>query len=132
MEQLVDVVVSALKESPSLALWVLAILYGFKVVVVGSIFGVVRLFINKCYAAYITPKHTLTVIDVEARLRSMVINDCHEGLIAQIERIKNSRRTGLGNSNSYIHASDVYWLKEAIDNKLELDEKSKKPSMTKV
>ena len=84
MEEVITAVMKALAESPQLALWALAIIYLFKVVVVGSVYGTVRFAIDRMHSMYTTPKHTLQVVDVEAKLRSMVIGDV-DGLIAQIE-----------------------------------------------
>lgn len=109
MEQLVDAILNVVKATPSIAVWVLVIIYGFKVAVVGSIFGVIRLGILKLHNYMVTPKHELKVMQVEARFKSVALNDIvFEDLMAQILRI---RRTEL----KYIHEGDVQWLRKAID-----------------
>lgn len=106
MEQLADSLIAVLKDSPDLAIWVLAIIYGFKVVVVGSVYGTIKHVVNKLHDVLVNPKRKVVQVDVDAKLRSMTIDSCYEDLIAQIERLSSGR---------YIHSSDVRWLRAAID-----------------
>lgn len=136
MEEVLTAVMKALAESPQLALWALAIIYLFKVVVVGSIYGTVRFAIDRVHSMYTTPKHTLTVIDIEAKLRAMTIGD-PDGLIAQLERLANRNKvtntTGSGAGilrRAYIHDSDVRWLRQAIDDRLDKDQKNKESNLS--
>jgi hypothetical protein len=111
MEQLADAIIKALGESPQIALWVLAIIYGFKVVVVGSIFGVIKFTVEKLHNYATTPKHTLSRVDIEPILRGHVISGQLDALIAQITRIKYFG----GGMDGYVHDKDVEWLRKAID-----------------
>lgn len=106
MEQLAESAIAVIKDSPSLAIWVLAIIYGFKVVVVGSIYGTIKHVVNKLHDALVNPKRKQVEIDVEAQLRGVTIENCHEQLVDEIKRIREG---------PYIHGSDVRWLREAID-----------------
>lgn len=118
MEQILDAIVKAVSESPSLALWVLVIIYGYKVVVIGSGYAVIRFVVERIYLAWITPKHTLQKIDIEARLQSLVIRDCSDDLIAQIYRLRGK---GVSIDTQYLHAQSVEWLRQAIDDKIAKD-----------
>lgn len=115
MEEL-KMLVDMVAKLPAMALWVLVGFWAYKVIVVGSVYGVIRLAINKLHSA-------LTKQDVQVRL--MLDGECisgtKEGLMAQLGRIK-TRKEGAWCS-SYIHQSDVDWLREAISEKLERDGK---------
>lgn len=117
MEEVLTAVMNALAASPQLALWALVVVYAYKVAILGSVYGVIRFLAERLHSAYTTPKHTLQVVDLEAKLRSMTIQSCHEDLIAQIERLKGMS-THQAAFASYIHSSDVHWLRAAIDEKL--------------
>ena len=106
MEQLADSLIAVLKDSPSLAIWVLAIIYGFKVVVVGSVYGTIKHVVNKLHDVLVNPKRKLVEVDVEASLRGVTIDHCLDALITEVNRIRRG---------PYIHSDDVRWLREAID-----------------
>ena len=124
MEEILTPVINALSETPSLAVWALVVVYAYKAIVVGSIYGVIRFCVTQLRVVMTTPKHTLEKVEIEAKLRSLTIPDCHEDLIAQIDRLAGVHvRTAVDKSylNKYIHKADVRWLREAIDAKLEKD-----------
>lgn len=77
MEQLAESAIAVIKDSPSLAIWVLAIIYGFKVVVVGSIYGTIKHVVNKLHDVLVNPKRKQVEIDVEAQLRGVTIESRH-------------------------------------------------------
>jgi hypothetical protein len=124
MEEILTPVINALSATPSLAVWALVVVYAYKAIVVGSIYGVIRFCVTQLRVVMTTPKHTLEKVEIEAKLRSLTIPGCHEDLIAQIDRLSGVH-TGVSTDkaymNKYIHAQDVRWLREAIDAKLEKD-----------
>lgn len=87
---------------PSLAVWVLVGYLAYKVVVVGSIYGVIRLLIVKLHDWLTAPQTykcgTATMNESTA-----------EALSIQVARICGG---------SYCHMSDVQKLREALDAKL--------------
>ncbi len=115
MEEL-KLLIDMVANLPSMALWVLAGFWAYKVVVIGSVYGVIRLGINKLHSWLTTPKHILQKINIEAQINAVSIttDGTHLALMAQIERMRGLT-TGLG---SYIHSSDVDWLRLAIDEKV--------------
>lgn len=126
MEEILTPVINALSETPSLAIWALVVVYAYKAIVVGSIYGVIRFCVTQLRVVMTTPKHTLEKIEIEAKLRSLTIPDCYEDLIAQVDRlagvhVTGGRTTDKAYLNKYIHKADVRWLREAIDAKLEKD-----------
>ena len=119
MEEL-KLLVSMVAELPSMALWVIAFFFGYKVVIVGSIYGVIRFVAEKIHNVLITRK-TLPAIEQEIRLNDRLHGICITSddtlnlLLLQIQRLrgKNTRLT----NNSYIHTCSVDWLREAITEK---------------
>lgn len=86
---------------PTLAVWVLAGYLAYKVAVVGSVYGVIRLLIVKVHDWKTQPK--------EMKIGSKSINEATaEALNAQIARL----------GSVYIHMSDVMILRDALDEKL--------------
>lgn len=86
---------------PTMAVWVLVGFFAYKVVVIGSVYGVIRLLITKTHDWLTKPK--VVVYD----LKGICINEAVSlSLSAQIGRIPKG---------SYLHASDVVDLAEAID-----------------
>ena len=106
-----ELLVKMVGNLPQMALWVIAAFWGYKVVVVGSIYGVIRLAINKAHAAICGPRNR----EIRPMLDGMSIGIALEPLLEQIKRIRGVSATTKG--SSYIHSSDVAWLREAIDEK---------------
>lgn len=108
MEEL-KLLVQMVADLPSMALWVIAFFFIYKVAVVGSIYGVIRFFIEKTHSWLTTPKDK--TVNLRLMLDGISIDGSTEALIAQLHRLHSKH--GL----SYIHGSHVQWLKEAIDAK---------------
>jgi hypothetical protein len=89
---------------PSLAIWVLAAYLAYKVAVVGSIYGVIRLLIIKGHDLLTKPKTVALKIGAKP-----IDESTAEALNAQIARVC---------SGSYYHMSDIQKLREALDAKL--------------
>lgn len=86
---------------PTMAVWVLVGFFAYKVAVIGSVYGVIRLLITKTHDWLTKPK--VVVYD----LKGICINEAVSlSLSAQIGRLPK---------NNYLHASDVVDLAEAID-----------------
>lgn len=119
MEEL-KLLVSMVAELPSMALWVIAFFFGYKVVIVGSVYGVIRFVVEKIHNVLITRK-TLPAIEQEIRLNDRLHGICISSddtlnmLLLQLQRIRGKNT---GNLNSeYIHKCSVDWLREAITEK---------------
>ena len=121
MEILIEII-HALRDLSGPALWVgmtaIVLLFGYKIAIVGSIYGVVRFACTKLAEVTMQPQHEKRVIDVSAELNGVTISDCHEALISEVKRIRNK---GIASGSRYIHMSDVDWLRQAIDEKIERD-----------
>lgn len=118
MEEL-KLLIEMVSHLPAMAMWVLVGFFAYKVVIIGSIYGVIRLAIVKAHSWLTTPKSSLKVEDVElrARIDAFVIttDGSHDALVAQIHRV---RGRGLSIKSDYIHRQSVEWLREAIDEKI--------------
>ena len=104
---------------PTLAIWVLVGFWCYKVVCVGSIYGIIRLAINKLHSWKTSPR------DYKIKTRVADEETLHQ-LEIEIARI--------GGKYQRIWESDVLWLREAINDKVakEQQEKDKDHSLTRV
>ena len=91
---------------PALAVWVLVGYLAYKIVVIGSIYGLVRFAIDKLYnwLTHDGPRR----FDPDKYVS--LINGAQPKLIAQLHRIKKG--------SLYIHESDVLWLEKVLDEAL--------------
>jgi hypothetical protein len=105
--------IGMLEKLPSLALWVIAAFWAYKVIFIGSIYGLIRFAIDKGHSWAVNPKRRLIEIDVV--LDGEVMPESKLALISELRRLKSP---GL----SFIHGSDVDRLRAAID-KLVADRK---------
>lgn len=118
MEEL-KLLIGMVADLPSMALWVLIGFLLYKLAVIGSIYGVIKLFIDKTHDWLITRKTQPTQVR-EIQLQdvfngiTITSDDTMKKLLVQIRRLagKNVR---LG--SDYIHSCSVQWLREAIDEK---------------
>lgn len=115
MEEL-RMIVEMIAKLPQAALWVLIGFWAYKVIVVGSIYGVIRFAIEKAHSWLTTPKYEL--VKVRPMLDRITITGDQEYLISQIKRIVKQE-----SGYQYIHQSDINWLKAAIDEKMEREGK---------
>ena len=121
MEEL-KLLVEMVRDLPQMALWVIAFFFVYKVAVIGSIYGVIRLAIVKWHSWKTTPKHALETKEIRPMLDGMCIRGELNSLIGQLHRL---RGRGIGISSEYIHRQSVDWLREAIDDRIAKDEEAK-------
>ncbi len=96
MEDVIDSVMKLVVSSPSIAIWVLAIIYGFKVVVVGSIYGTIRFVVAKIHDAWVAPK----IVAYRFPGKSRVINEQTKQDVDDLIMLLSTR-------GEYIHSCDV-------------------------
>lgn len=113
MEEL-KLIVEMIAKLPQTALWVLIGFWAYKVIVIGSVYGLIRFAIDKLHSWLTKPKHEMVTHDVRMMLDGEAVSGAKEALVVQLQRIK--RRTG-----QYVHGSDVDWLRQAIDDKIAKD-----------
>lgn len=99
------ILIDLVRELPALALWVLVGFYAYKVVVIGSIYGVIRFSIEKLHDWKTRPPAPQIV---QFRIGGAVISeDVAAGLQAQLAR--------LASRSGYFHAEGIAKLRKAID-----------------
>ena len=100
MEEL-KLLISMVNDLPTLATWVLVGYLIYKITIIGSIYGVIRLLIVKLHDVLITRKAVVKPGEIPC-----IDDTVHAALIAQINRLKTTR---------YTHRGDVQKLAAAID-----------------
>lgn len=115
----IKILVDMVANLPQLALWVLVAFFCYKVICIGTIYGVIRLAIMKTHNWLVTPERK--IIQLEDRLKNDVIR-CADELLLEISRLKGiSSQNGRVLTNEFINGKDVLWLHDAIDEKLARD-----------
>ena len=115
MEEL-KLLVESIAGLPDLAIWVVAMYFFFKLAIVGSIFGVARLFINKVHNIYFT-KHNKPeppiIEKTDIHFGQYVISNYHKNIKEEIERLL---KLMICKDYTYIHKDDISDLRKFIDN----------------
>lgn len=129
--ELIREVLEVVKDLPDLAIWVLIGILFYKVVIVGSIFGIIKMAIEKSYNVFElkrddTIEHDKAVLksaylqqleEQEKKYRHEYTLDhefiCHDGTY---EDFKSFLRLVKGES-MYIHKNDVDFLRQAYKEK---------------
>lgn len=100
MEEL-KLLISMVNDLPALATWVLVGYLIYKITIIGSIYGVIRLLIVKIHDVLKVRKSVVKPDEILC-----IDETVHAALIMQINRLKTT---------IFIHASDVQELAKAID-----------------
>lgn len=100
---------------PAMALWVLVGFFAYKVVVVGSIYGVIRFVTARLFDWLQAKKVEIEHKEIRPMLDGMCVRAQTDRLIAQICRLKGK---GVRIETDYIHNESVEWLRSAIDMKI--------------
>jgi hypothetical protein len=107
---------------PAMALWVLVGFFAYKVVIVGSIYGVIRFVAGRLFDWLQQQKaREVEYKEIRPMLDGMCIKTETDRLIAQLNRVRGK---GVGIKSDYIHAQSVEWLRDAIDKKIESEASS--------
>lgn len=114
MMEEIKALVEMIAKLPQLAIWVLVAFWAYKVVVIGSIYGVIRFVVDKVHNWAMMPKQ----FNVRPMLDRMTISGEAEEFVRQVKRVAG-KRTGI--NSTFVHGCSVEWLREAIDEKEERD-----------
>jgi succinate dehydrogenase hydrophobic anchor subunit len=106
--EVMDAVLTLIKSAPHLAIWVLLILYGFKLFVVGSIYATIRYVIDRIATSIERWRQTPTTTTTSLVLsRHGAIGDqvvlMETSTQQLVDFLKSLRRNGL----NYVHPSDL-------------------------
>ena len=125
MEEL-KLLVESIAGLPDLAIWVVAMYFFFKLAIVGSIFGIARLFINKVHNIYFTKYNkppTPIIEKTDIHFGQYVISNYHKNIKEEIERLL---KLMVKKDFEFIHNDDMQDLSKFIDNYAEyMREKTK-------
>lgn len=105
MEEL-KLLIEMVADLPQMALWVLVGFFIYKVVIVGSIYGVLRLLIERAHSWLTTPRERL--VQHKNMIGDITCLVDPEDVIRQLQRVSTT---------TMMHQSDLRWLREAIDAK---------------
>lgn len=125
MEEL-KLLVDVVAHLPQMALWVIAAFFAYKVICIGSVYGVIRLLIEKTHSWLTQPKHES--VDVRMLIDGKCISGTKEGLLAQLDRVRMRPSPTQSYKGAYLHSDDVEWLRDAITAKLEETVARKEPA----
>ena len=100
---------------PSLAVWVLVGYLCYQISIIGSIYGLARLAIDRLYKWKTIPRERN--IDVRLLIDGLCITGTQDKLIRQLDRVRMRSVAPM----SYVFGSDIDWLEKAIDDKIEKD-----------
>ena len=117
MIEIIKEIGGVLKDLPDLAIWILAGILFYKVFIVGSIFGIVKLAINKTHGVLTKPKEVI----YKYKYGQHFINDrVHEEMLLLISAVrKNREQRTKSTSVEYIHSSDIAHLRELLNHDTE-------------
>lgn len=114
MEELLNAVTHALAESPDIAVWVLAIIYLYKTVIVGSVYSVIRFTVDKAHHAWVSPRTTR--VDHTATLGELYCGSAADRLEALLrELIANRNADSPGWNFTHVHGTDIDYLRKLVE-----------------
>ncbi len=119
MEEL-QLLIGMVADLPTMAIWVLLFFFIYKVVIIGSIYSTIKLGISKLHSWAITPKEKL--VNMKHDFDGILITGEYHKFKKQLERLRGIRSSSI---YDYIHATDIKWLQEAIDEKLNKEKEEK-------
>ena len=112
--------VELVKTLPHLALWVAIGFWAYKVIIIGSIYGVIRFCADRAYKAYIArlEQKKYSITEVKDWKGVGVIGDCEKDMATQLKRLRyrwNSTDNTREETSSYIHQNGVMVLEDALN-----------------
>lgn len=118
MEEL-KMLVEMVAHLPAMAMWVLVGFFAYKVVVIGSVYGVIR-FVTAQLFGWLTLRNSgaIGASDVRKLMDEFCVRGAVEPLMTQLKRL---RGVNVAFDSKYIHESSVNWLRQAIEEKMERD-----------
>jgi hypothetical protein len=114
MNELLTMIIELVKAVPEMAIWVLVIIYGYKIAIAGTVYGCIKFAIKticKCVTERGETEDITYLID-------NITCYSKRSLMIQLQRLADMR-----SSTGCIHDTDVDWLRHAINEKLEREKK---------
>jgi len=113
LKELVQVVNSL----PQLALWVAIGFWAYKVIIIGSVYGVIRLAIQKAHS--VLTKEKVVVTQVRFKDLTIINEDALKALLVRVINRPGKSYPDAG----WFYSSDHEWLLAAVDEKIEREAK---------
>ncbi len=131
--------VGLIKELPGMALWILGGFLFYKLFIIGSVYGVIRLAITRTHDWLLKPKEPQVKIEAVTINEKFITTDgTHKYFLDVLDKarrfrykLKKGYKTGkigkiedlLSDSYmlNYLHKNDVEWIEQAIEDKYEKD-----------
>lgn len=113
----IKVIIDAIAGLPQIALWVLIGFWCYKVVVVGSIYGVIRFTVAKLHDAYVN-RHITKNTNITTQVHDCLIVGEEDAFMVQVKRLVKLQQTkvrAITTPFKYIHSYGVDIFKEALD-----------------
>ena len=117
--------ISAIAGLPHLAIWAIAIFYGYKVVVIGSIYGVIRYVVTKVAEVMTREKQYPPSPEQIVKWDGSGIDVVRDAAEPLRHLLMNRVRSGSGIGSSYLHQCDIKNLTEAWNDFLAKKEHEK-------
>lgn len=124
MEEL-KLLVEAVAKLPHMAIWALVVFYGYKVLIAGSIYGVIRFIVQKSHDAYVQKQTLQTQRELEKLNHESKPKEYKlDGLVISEEvRVLLTAAISRMAITSYVHMSDARRLDRAVTEFLEKEGK---------
>lgn len=116
------VLVEMVSHLPAMAMWVLVGFWAYKVVVIGSLYGVIRFVAGGLFGYLKARKTEVQYQEIRPMLDGVCISGTVGALMGQLHRL---RGVNVSIGSTYIHDSSVEWLRQAIDEKMDRDAATK-------
>lgn len=111
LKQLLELV----RDLPHLAVWVLVIIFAYKVAIVGSIYGVLRLAIKMTHDAYMAKTNKQEMYDANGHLRTLCLD---HGIASTLGQDILRLARAANKNTTYVDYSTAVKLKRMIDEEL--------------
>jgi hypothetical protein len=115
MKEIQDLIITILEKAPHLAIWILVIIYGYKVVVVGSIFGLIKYICSRIIGCIENREKKPIIYQVDSTKMTAIGRSAAEELMRQIYNHKTTENTYL-QGEDFRHVID-YVVNKKYDNK---------------
>ena len=106
-------IVTIIKDLPAYAVWILAGFLFYKLTVIGSVYGVIRLGINRLFDYLMKDRKQIKEFD----LRGIILDEASEQMAKQL--IISLRQHNLG----YVHSTDIQFAIDAVKEKREREKR---------
>jgi hypothetical protein len=112
--------IGLLKDIPNHAMWILGGYMFYKLFIVGSIYGCIRLAINRFHEYLLAPKTIIHKWDIGSHFINSETKESLEELLDTLKSPKNRADLKFISKSGrhYIHSTDVKWLRDLAETEI--------------